>query len=58
MKNKRVKKGNKKLMSETTATEKKGNGKDCNRKNEQWKIGQPENWATKNGPVGKKGNTK
>jgi len=45
-------------MSEITATEKKGNGKNGNRKNWQRKIGQPENSAIKNGPVGKNGNTK
>jgi len=40
-------------MSEITATEKNGN-----RKKRQRKIGQPENSATKNGPVGKKGDAK
>jgi len=39
-------------MSEITATGKRA------RKNGQRRIGQPENSATKNGPVGKKGNTK
>jgi len=33
---------------------KKAPEKNGNRKNWQWKIGQPENSATKNGAVGKK----
>jgi len=44
-------------MSEITATEKRQQKKNGNRKNGQRKIWQPENSATKDKPVGKKGNT-
>jgi len=44
-------------MSEITAT-KKGQRKKTATGKWATEIGQPENSATKNGPVGKKGNTK